>query len=164
MPVFPWRPRPLALDGDYPHMTKHDVQVWERFLRQHAAAFEAVAYDVALGGILPPDRGADDPHALMWRYSTAVRVDAVLVARDSVWVVEVKPRGSPSAIGQALCGATLWEADDPVGLDVVPAVVCATASADVRYCAEQLGVVLVEVGLPELPDALAAVRPDGGGP
>lgn len=146
MPVYPFIPEPLVKSGDYPHMAKHDAQLWERFLDQFSPLFERVAYDVALGGVVFTDTDDDPNVRKAWQYSTAMKVDAVLIGDGRVWCVEVRPYARAGAIGNALCYAEMLEQDNPTGLPVVAAVVSDEVSPDVRYCADRLGVHLFEVG------------------
>ncbi|MFQ5844773.1 MAG: hypothetical protein ACE5JG_07275, partial [Planctomycetota bacterium] len=53
MPVFPVQIQPPELTGHYPHMSRHDTALWERFLTAFGREFEGFAYDVALGGRRP---------------------------------------------------------------------------------------------------------------
>lgn len=156
MPVYPFNPLPPAKTGNYQHMSYRDMAVWERFLDQYAGQVDAVAYDVALGGIEADPNDGTPAMRQAWRYSTAIKVDAVAIDGNLAVVIEVKPRAGPSAIGQALCGATLFELDNPAGYEVQPAVVTDAASPDVRYLCERLGVELYEVGYPEIEPTIRA--------
>jgi len=148
MPVYPLVWTPLIKSGHYPHMAKLDAAIWERFLDQYADNYLEVAYDVALGGFLPNEDQGDLPTRTGFQYSTALKVDAVLRREGEVWIVEVKPSGSVSAIGAALCYTVLAAQDGFSDWPLVPAVVTDRASPDIFYCAEALGVTLVEVGAP----------------
>lgn len=145
MPVYPPNWRPTVLDGDYPHMAKHDARIWERFLLRYGQQFTRAAYDVALGGVLIAAVAGDERTALGYRYSTALKVDAVLERERDCWVIEVKPDAGVSAIGAALCYAELAAVDRFTHLELLPVVVTDRASEDIKYCAEQLGVIVVEV-------------------
>jgi hypothetical protein len=148
MPVYPIAWTPLVKTGHYPHLAKHDSAIWERFLDRFAADFDLAAYDVALGGFLLDDQAGSEDERLGWRYSTALKVDVVLSREGEVWVVEVKPQAGVSALGGALCYATMAERDGFTADTIVPAVVTDRASPDIRYCAAQLGVTLVAVDDP----------------
>jgi hypothetical protein len=154
MPVYPFTPEPLVKSGHYPHFSKHDGEVWERFLDQFSASFERVVYDVALGGVAFEGGDPDDRTARAWRYATAMKVDAVLIGDGRAWAVEVRPYARAGALGNALCYAEMLEMDNPTGLDVVAAVVSDEVSPDVRWCADRLGVHLFEVGRATPPSPL----------
>lgn len=146
MPVYPLELKPLVKDGDYPHMQKRDVEIWERFIDLYGGNFPQAAYDVALGGVVVADRDADPAVLLGFRYATAIKVDALVVNEQRGLVIEVKPRASLGALGQALGAALLLEADKVLPVELFPAIVTDRANPDVKFCAEELGVLVFEVG------------------
>jgi len=146
MPVYePTVVRPIA-SGDYPHMSKHDAVIWERFLQQYAPRIAGVAYDVALGGVVIDEALGDPASRLGWQYTTALKVDAVALLDRECWVIEVRPRANVAAIGSALCYVQMAKRDGFTSRPLVPVVVTDSTTPDIRYCAEQLGVMLLEVG------------------
>jgi hypothetical protein len=148
MPVYPIDWRPLLRTGDYPHMAPRDLAIWETFLDALGDQFDAVAYDVALGGFLLDPGAGSEAERLGWRYSTALKVDAVLAREGEVWCVEVKPSAGVSAIGAALCYAEMARADGFTTEEIIPAVVTDHASPDIQFCASTLGVTLIAVEAP----------------
>ncbi len=148
MPVYPIVWTPLVKHGNYPHMAPLDKAIWERFLDQYADNFLEVAYDVALGGFLPNGDQADLPTRTGYQYSTALKMDAVLRREGEIWIVEIKPSGGVSGIGAALSYTVMAEQDGFSQFPLVPALVTDQASPDIAYCAQTLGVTLVEVGAP----------------
>jgi len=149
MPVYPLEWQAPIKTGRYPHMAKHDARLWELFLEQFGGNFLAISYDVALGGLISDEPGLDEGERLGWQYSTAFKIDAVAAREEEVWIIEVKPNASASALGQALCYTVLAEDDDLSPLPLIPTVVTDRASADIKRCAEALGVQLIT--LPEAP-------------
>jgi hypothetical protein len=151
MPVYPPTWLPLVKNGYYPHLSKHDAAIWERFVDLYGGNWLDVAYDVALGGfVLAADLGTE-AERLGWQYSTALKIDAVLRRSEDVWVCEVKPSAGVSAIGGALSYVTLAE-DDPFDRrPLMPAIITDHASGDIKRVAEKLGVTIIEV--PEPPPA-----------
>ncbi|MGH8908598.1 MAG: hypothetical protein ACRD0K_19390 [Egibacteraceae bacterium] len=147
MPVYPLDWQPPIKTGRYPHMAKHDARIWEAFLDQYGGNFLAISYDVALGGSVLPGDSLPEDERLGWQYSTAFKIDAVAQQENQVWIIEVKPGASASAIGQALCYTILAEDDSLSPLPLIPTVVTDRASADIKRCAEALGVQLIT--LPE---------------
>jgi len=148
MPVYPIEKLPTTYRGRYEHLSKHDGVIWERFLETFAEAFDAFSYNVAFGGYLPDPGAGDDATRKGWQYETALKADALAWKHDAVWVIEVKPSARSSAIGAALCYVELAEVDRFTDLPLIPVVVTDQTTADIKYCAEQLGVVIVEVPEP----------------
>lgn len=145
MPVYPPSWTAPLLTGRYPHMAKHDARIWERFLLRQGSQFSRVCYDLALGGVRIAAAVGEELTALGFQYSTALKVDAVAERSGDVWIIEVKPDAGVSAIGAALCYLELARVDRFTDRELLPAVVTDRASPDIRYCAEQLGVIVVEV-------------------
>jgi hypothetical protein len=148
MPVYPIDWKPLLRTGDYPHMAPRDLAIWETFLDALGDQFDSVAYDVAFGGFLLDVDAGSEAERLGWRYSTALKADAVLSREGEVWMVEVKPSAGVSAIGAALCYREMAIADGFTTDELVAAVVTDHASPDIQFCAEVLGVTLVAVEAP----------------
>lgn len=146
MPVYPLLLQPLVKDGDYPHMQSRDVEIWERWIDAYGGNFPRGAYDVALGGVVIDSPGAEESIIRAYRYATAVKVDAVVVSDERALAIEVKPRASLGAIGQALGAAALLEADQSVNVEIFPAVVTDRMLPDARFVADELGVLVFEVG------------------
>lgn len=149
MPVYPVERFPIEYRGHFPNMSKHDRQIWGRFLDNYGVAFDHFAYNVALGGpVLGPEFGPEQARQ-QWRYANALKVDAIGFRSTEVWIIEVKPSANVSAIGAALCYAELAQVDKFTDLPLTPVVATDQASPDIKYCAEQLGVLVFE--LPEPP-------------
>ncbi len=145
MPVYPPHIVHPVKTGRYRHMAKNDAPLWERFLDQYALQLRGVAYDVALGGVvLSPEMG-DESYRLGWQYQTAMKIDALALLDDAAWVIEVRPMARASALGNALAYRAMLARDGFTHLPLVPTVVTDHASADVRYCAQELGVQIIEV-------------------
>lgn len=143
MPVYPVEFTPPELRGSYPHMSRRDTPLWERYLRLYAHQWFGFAYDVALGGL---DVQADDVSAEErkgWAYSTAEKIDVVANRGDEHWLIEVKPNARASAVGQVLCYLLLANREPWTSLPLVPCVLTDNMSPDVRWCAEQLGVQVI---------------------
>lgn len=133
---------PLRVGGLYRHMARRDADLWERWLARHALEWEAVAYDVALGGIEPTTPGVSEQDVQMWRYLTAMKVDALLRRAGEYTLVEVRPEASVSALGAAVCYRLLLGRDHPDLVPVSAVVLTEAASADLRYCAAELDITI----------------------
>lgn len=158
---------PLQRGRHYRHMAKRDVEVWERFIERQRRAWLGVAYDVALGGMpaaqaratagqlaaldagsLTDDEQAEALTAAIaegYQYSTALKVDAVLMADDRLVLVEVRPWAHAGTLGNALCYTLVAQREQISELPMAPMIVCEGIQRDIRWVAEQLGVQVVEV-------------------
>lgn len=93
----------------YPHMLADEARIWTKFLQTTQLDFIKIDYDVHLGhGILPvpgePDFMKDLKLAV-----TRKRVDAVAETTADIWLFEVKPRISMSALGQLITYFELYQ-------------------------------------------------------
>lgn len=145
-PVYPIEKIPSDARGGYRHMAKRDVEVWERFLERSARQFAAFSYDVALGGRAVNFPGMTPAEAIGWRYVTALKIDAVGWQPDLVWVIEVRPEATVSALGAALAYTLVARRDEVFELPVLPAIVCETMQVDVEWACNELGVHVEKVG------------------
>jgi hypothetical protein len=158
MPVFAPSWGPLKKAGRYPHMFKHDIRIWERFIDAYAGTFTAVAYDLALGGITTDDAKASVELKLGWRYSTAKKIDAVVVNDDEAWLCEVRPDAGLAAVGSVLGYAILSESDPWTALPIVPAIVTDRMDGDTKLVCREFEILVIELPeqiesmmLPDLP-------------
>lgn len=138
--VYPVTIEPVSRTGYYRHMAKRDAAVWERWLEKYGAGFDGVAYDVALGGELPPEGSMPEAERLAWQYSTALKIDAVLFAPEAVVIVEVRPWATVSAVGACLCYTLVAEREQLTLLPLQPAIVCEGIQTDVRWCCQRTNI------------------------
>lgn len=147
-PVLPVTIVGAQLTGNYPHMSRRDAPLWERFLELQGAEFTGFSYDVAFGGS-PVTIPEDDPElAKGWHYLTAVKVDAVGYKKDETWMIEVKPSASLSAVGQALGAVVLGQRETFSGKPLVPVILTDNLSVNLQIVAQQLAIQLVVIPEP----------------
>ena len=144
-PVYPPHIMPAEWKGNYPHLSKLDRAVWDRFLLRYAQDFSGFAYDVALGGQRIEGLELDEPTLLGWQYNTAVKVDVIGYKDEEAWIIEVKPDAYVSAFGAAIAYSMLAERESFINQRLVPTIVCEQAHPDVAWCCRQLGVNLIEI-------------------
>lgn len=86
----------------YPHMKKDEAATWDRFLARMPWQVENIMYDVRLGEGARVSEGVPEwVKHMAWALSTK-RVDAIVETLLEFIIVEVKPRGALSAVGQLL--------------------------------------------------------------
>lgn len=131
---------PPHLRSTYPHFGTGDADVWEQWLWDHQDQIRHVYYDIALGGVDIDDPEVDQSMRDGWRYSTACKIDAVAVMETETLVCEVKPFAHMGAIGQALGYAMLLQHEPINDLPIIPTIITARTTAEVRRVAEALGI------------------------
>jgi len=93
----------------YPHMRSDEARIWTKFLKTTNLDFELIIYDLHLGtGTLPLPSDPDYMRRLLSAV-TKKRVDAVGETKDDIWIFEVKPRISMSALGQLVTYFELYQ-------------------------------------------------------
>ncbi len=131
---------PPAITGRYQHLMRRDLAVWERWLALHGDEFDAVAYDVAIGGAVPAVEGLSDADARGWKYTTALKIDALLRDEQGVWIIEVKPSASVSAIGAAIGYPLVLAREEPDLLIAGAGIVAENLTPDIEWLAQQLSI------------------------
>lgn len=139
-PIYPpsWR-------GRYPHLMPIDVRIWNRFLDLYGGDFIGFQYDVTVGeGAAPlPDMNARDKF-LLWSL-TVKRVDCLGIRRDSVTLIEVKPRLGMAAVGQCVSYFCLWRKQYGIAPAVRVATVCEQSERDLGFVMSALGFQVIVV-------------------
>lgn len=116
----------------YPHMLTDETRIWTRFLETTNLDFEKITYDVHLGaGVLPLPA---DPQYMRDLLSavTKKRVDAVGETKEDIWLFEVKPRISMSALGQLVTYFELYQAEYRPTKGVMLAAIGEREAPDIR--------------------------------
>lgn len=131
--------------NQYPHMLALDTLVWHEFLREFGPAVDRVWYDVKCGSPIAVPAAASPAEKRIAEGTGCRRIDAVCQMASELWIVEIKPLGDHTSLGQALTYVTLFGQRYRTDLWCVPVVVCAEADSDMRGMFEQEGVRLVIV-------------------
>jgi hypothetical protein len=143
--VYPPELVPPSFRGHFPHMAKRDAELWLKFLDQYGSRFRAFAYDVAVGGVNLDAPDVADSDRLGWKYSTALKIDACGFTADRVWIIEVRPAATASALGAALAYTMVVRRDRIFPELPQPAIVCQYMQPDVRWACAQLNVEVYEL-------------------
>lgn len=129
----------------YLHMKEDEARIWTRFLKQTELEFTKVTYDLHLGtGVLPLP---SDPE-YMRRLLSAVtkkRVDAVGETETDIWIFEVKPRISMSALGQLVTYFELYQQEHRPVKPVMLAAIGEREAPDIRAAFELYAVNIILV-------------------
>lgn len=153
MPVKPVEWVPFRHLGRYPHMARHDVRIWERFISRYDGYFDEAAYDLAFGGTEPTDPTATEKERLMWRFNTAKRVDAVVRNADELWLCEVRPGSGLSAIGAVLGYTILAELEHWGDRPIIMTIVTDHTDNDTKIVCQHLEIQLLELPEPALEES-----------
>ena len=116
----------------YPHMLEGEATIWTRFLEQTDLEFDKIIYDLHLGEGQPFKPG-EPPFMKDLRLAvTRKRVDAVGETESDIWIFEVKPRVSMSALGQLVTYFELYHAEYSPIKPVMLAAIGESQAPDIR--------------------------------
>ena len=126
----------------YPHLRAEESKIWDRFIEKNPQFFKEVIYDARVGegrdySDYPEDKIREDLEHLSKK-----RIDVVGFQKDDILVIEVKPRASLSAIGQAIGLADLYRAEAPADKRVMPAIITDETLPDMPELCRRMGVKL----------------------
>lgn len=127
----------------YPHMLTEDSEIWSRYLTQQVLPILEVWYDVHVGsGVLLPV-GSSDLDKRIAQGVTRKRIDVVCRLESALWVVELKPVGSMTALGQALAYRGLFVREYEAPRDTLAIVICGEVDPDLIDDYDEAGVGLI---------------------
>jgi len=90
-------------------MLDDEARIWTRFLGATDLVFENITYDLHLGAGVLPLPGDPEYMKRLLSAVTKKRVDALGETRDNIWIFEIKPRISMSALGQLVTYFELYQ-------------------------------------------------------
>lgn len=138
----------MELRPKFPHFKEHETRILREFLakKELEGRYE---FDVRLfPEIKPLEEGADPGAYYAWLMLRAKRIDALCETADTIWILEVKDVLRPSAVGQVLLYADVYDRQfhplKPLRLGIV-------AGEDdpvVRPTCDRLGIKVWIMGIP----------------
>lgn len=126
-------------------MSAEDFEIWKRWWPKIRAGTVSVWFDVGLGLPAELPQTEDAALMLMWIRNNQRRADVILEREDEVWLVELRMRANPNALGRVLVYMDLLAEDNPFTKPVVPFLVTDREDPDTRRAAEARGVRFVVV-------------------
>lgn len=129
----------------YLHMRSDEARIWTKFLEKTDLEFTRLIYDLHLGaGTLPLPTDPDYMRRLLSAV-TKKRVDAVGETQTDIWIFEVKPRISMSALGQLANYFELYQEEHNPEKPVKLAAIGEREAPDIRSSFELYGVDIILV-------------------
>ena len=129
----------------YLHMRSDEARIWTRFLETTQLNFDLIIYDLHLGtGVLPLPTDPDYMRRLLSAV-TKKRVDAVGETETDIWLFEVKPRISMSALGQLVTYFELYQQEVRPVKPVMLAAIGEREAPDIRAAFELYAVNIILV-------------------
>lgn len=132
---YPYGPR-----YKYPHMMPRDIAIWERFLEANPSTFDRVAYDVKVGEGTPMRTVMDGAYGGDVNPLYQRKIDVLAEKDGELFIIEVKPNASSSAIGQVQGYVALFERDFKPAKRVHPIVLTDNLLNEMPFLAKVAGV------------------------
>ena len=129
----------------YPHMSRADTDIWNRFLDQYPQAYDSCQYDFHVGDAPPFNTLDDDDTDRNQDKLYRLRIDVVGRNGSSIDIIEVKPSAKPPSVGQVENYKMLYVRDEePLGT-VNMVIVTDRENPNMDYLCKQKGVKLIVV-------------------
>ncbi len=116
----------------YPHMLEDEARIWTKFLQATDLVYEDIIYDLHLGAGVLPLPGDPEYMRRLLSAVTKKRVDAVGETAEDIWIFEVKPRISMSALGQLVTYFELYQQERRPVKPVMLAAIGEREAPDIR--------------------------------
>ena len=121
----------------YPHLSRKETEIWNRFIQKYPEKFDSVDYDVVCGTGHEVDEDLEEPWASNSRYLGKYKIDVVAYSGEKHYVVEIRPSAGPSAIGSSLSYAVLYEAKWDYKIEAEPVLVTDVERPDMKRLCEE---------------------------
>lgn len=129
-----------AIMRQYPHFLIEDNAVWTRALDHYMKEIEELWYDIRVGQPVIPTEGSPE---FLYRVAEGVtrkRIDVVARMHGILWIIEIKPYGNMTAIGQALTYVRLFRKEYPNEQHLQGLIVCDVMDEDLPPLLRDLGI------------------------
>ncbi len=124
------------------HMRPGEIDLFRRFETMDPLSGPRYDFDLHLGRGMPLDPSWPPWLQAMARRLTQKRVDVVAHTKEATWILEIKPRSGPSAVGQLLTYLSLYVDQFPTPQPVVVGIIADRNSYDMFPVYEALGIKL----------------------
>ena len=126
-----------------PGMVAAEIPIWRAFKQTNLSQLTAVHYNVHVGTIAGDDPNQPDDERLLRATLAAKRVDVIARLTCETWVIEVKERATPRAIGQLLTYIPLVARRFPDFPALRPILLAMTIDPDAAAICDTLGITCV---------------------
>ena len=142
------RPFPYGALPNYPHLTKYETIIWERFVEALPGRFQICYYDVTCGDCRGDEEGLKPEWKANRDYLGRYKVDVIGFKDGKHTLIELKRQATTKAIGElALYAHTLAE-KFPAYAWTSPIIVTDEEMPNMKSYAEANGIKLTVLGPP----------------
>lgn len=139
-------PLPYQRLNVYPHLSKHEAPLWDRFILEHPGMFEQVYYDVHTGDRRPDTTELMPEYERNAEYLGAYKIDVVGETSEYIMVIELKVQATTKALGEVWLYEHLLKKAWGTKKPIMSAIVTDVEMPHIREVCEADGVMLFVVG------------------
>lgn len=118
--------------GKFPHLSKAETLIWNRFIEKYPDFCDRVDYDVIVGSGPRPSKDLSQEWENNAHYLGSYKIDVVGYKDDIIYIFELKQRAGPSAIGQLFTYMLLYQEQMAKGKEVEPVLITNQERPDMR--------------------------------
>lgn len=133
-------PFKYELQSTYPHLSKAEAEIWNRFIVAYPEAFKQCWYDVEVGQCRPSDEKLKPEWETNRQYLGKYKIDVVGETDDFFCVIEVKHEATTKALGEVWLYEELFKDEWKPKKPVLTYIVTDTEMPNIRKVAEAEGV------------------------
>lgn len=127
----------------YPHMMPYDADIWERFIDKNPSVYEWVEYDVKVGSVPDFVTGHEDEKIQAQAPLYNKKIDVIGHVGNKIDIIELKPHGGMSALGQVRGYVTLYKRDYKPDVIPRPVLITDILTPDIEHIAYEMGVTVL---------------------
>lgn len=125
-----------------------DVLVWETFISENPEAYDQVEYNIRVGTGIKYIPETQYQLQNMATKLSQMRIDVVGYKNGTIELIELKPIGGATLIGQLVTYPILYKQTFEISYLPKSKGICFYSSPDIKYVAKQLNVEIKEVTAP----------------
>ena len=129
----------------YPHLSKAEAEIWERFITMFPRFFDSVDYDVTVGDVRPTPEKLDAATERNRQYLGKWKIDVVAWLGDAATIIEIKKDADTKALGENWLYVKCFKAEHPDIKDVNEMILSDEERPNIRQCCDEAGVALIVV-------------------
>lgn len=133
-------PYKYELQSSYPHLSKAEAEIWNRFVVTYPDAFKQCWYDVEVGKCRPSDEKLDPEWEKNRQYLGKYKIDVVAENDEYICVIEVKKEATTKALGEIWLYDELFAKEWNVKKPVLNYIITDTEMPNIREVCEKEGV------------------------
>jgi hypothetical protein len=127
----------------FPHLAIEDEKIWRRFIDQNPLFFTSVDYDFRVGEGRDYSEHPDDVYKTDMIHLSRKRIDVIGFNNRGIFIVELKPKATFSAIGQVIGLAELYRIENPTNSKIFSVIITDELLPDMTPLCQKFNVLIL---------------------